>query len=209
MFSFIRKGAVHIDSSKKIIKAKEFSECMNFEEILEQSKNDINEKIKEMEKEHENVLEIAKKKGEEEGLQKFNDQIFKLDNELKNVYHELNKMVLSLAIKAAKKIVSKELELHPDIIVSIIQKTLSPVLQSNFVKIFVNKKDKEILDKEKQKIKETLDQVKILSIEERNDIESGGCVIQTEGGLINAKLENQWAALEKAFETYLKKQQDQ
>ena len=120
---------------------------MNFEEILEQSKNDINEKIKEMEKEHENVLEIAKKKGEEEGLQKFNDQIFKLDNELKNVYHELNKMVLSLAIKAAKKIVSKELELHPDIIVSIIQKTLSPVLQSNFVKIFVNKKDKKILKK--------------------------------------------------------------
>ena len=54
------------------------------------------------------------------------------------------------------------------------------------------------------KIRKTLEQVKTFSIEEREDVAPGGCIIETEAGIINASLENQWRALESAFEAFMK-----
>ena len=63
---------------------------------------------------------------------------------------------------------------------------------------------KEILEAEKPKIKSILEQVQVLTIQERNDIAPGGCIIETESGIINASIENQWRALESAFERYMR-----
>ncbi|AGE75514.1 type III secretion system protein [Chlamydia psittaci Mat116] len=38
------------------------------------------------------------------------------------------------------------------------------------------------------------------------DVTQGGCVIETEAGIVNAQLDVQLAALEKAFSTILKQQ---
>ena len=36
-------------------------------------------------------------------------------------------------------------------------------------------------------------------------MEPGGCLIETEAGIINAQLENQWRSLEAAFKAYTEK----
>ena len=46
------------------------------------------------------------------------------------------------------------------------------------------------------------EQINILSIQEKGDISPGGCIIETETGIINASIENQWNALELAFKRY-------
>lgn len=116
----------------------------------------------------------------------------------------MNKLILPLALKAAKKIVAKELETQPETIVDIVLQALAPVLQNHRITIWVNKADKEILEKEKTRIREKLEQVESLSIKERDDVAQGGCVIETESGIINASIENQWRAIESAFDKYLK-----
>lgn len=78
-------------------------------------------------------------------------------------------------------------------------------MQHHRVRIYVNKQDLDILETNKSKIKDVLEQVQSFSIEERPDIEPGGCIIETEAGIINAQLENQWRALESAFESFMKK----
>ncbi|MCB1083368.1 MAG: HrpE/YscL family type III secretion apparatus protein, partial [Simkania sp.] len=82
--------------------------------------------------------------------------------------------------------------------------TLKPVTQNHHIKIYVNKKDREILEEKKQDLRKSLDQVQTFSIEEREDVSPGGCIIETEAGIINASLENQWRALEAAFEAFMK-----
>ena len=118
--------------------------------------------------------------------------------------HELQKTILPLALKAAKKIVGRELELKPETIVDIVRQTLKPVTQHHNIKIFVAKQDKEALEKEKKELRNILEHVQTFIIEEREDITPGGCIIETEAGIINASLENQWRALESAFETFMK-----
>ena len=126
----------------------------------------------------------------------------KLDEALKALRHKLQQMVLPIALKSAKKIVAKELEIFPETIVEIVLQALAPISESLQVTIYVNKEDKELLESQKPKLKERLDQVELLSVQEKADVAPGGCVIKTESGMINASIENQWRALERAFEQH-------
>ncbi|NGX29598.1 MAG: Yop proteins translocation protein L [Candidatus Anoxychlamydiales bacterium] len=205
-FSFL-KEEIHPEPGEKIIPKEEFSKLIEANEIVEKAKGDVviyKEKIK---KECETLKEEAKKEGFDEGLKSLNEHILKLDKTAKELSKKYEEKILPIALKAAKKIVSEELKMNPEAIVNIIKGALKPVAQHVKVKIFVNKQDLEILEKEKEKekIKEILQITDTFTIEERNDIEPGGCIIETEKGIINAQLENQFRAIEAAFKAFSKK----
>ena len=200
----IEDGKVHPASNKKVIPQEEFSILMEASEILEKARQNAEEYRIQTEAECQALREVAKKEGYQEGLEQLNANIIGLDQEKKRLRHEMNKLILPLALKAAKKIVAKELETKPETIVDIVLQALSPVLQNHQITIWVNKIDKEILETEKTRLKEKLEQVQSLSIKERDDVAQGGCIIETESGIINASIDNQWRAIESAFDKYLK-----
>lgn len=204
LFAFIKGGEVRPASKKKVIPLADFSTLMEASEILERAKADAETHLTETQSECVQLRETAKKEGFQEGLEQLNEQILGLDQEKKRLRHEMNKLILPLALKAAKKIVAKELETKPETIVDIVLQALAPVLQNHRITIYVNKADKEILEADKPRIKEKLEQVESLLIKEREDVASGGCIIETETGIINAAIESQWRAIEAAFEKYLK-----
>ncbi|HSW86413.1 MAG TPA: HrpE/YscL family type III secretion apparatus protein [Rhabdochlamydiaceae bacterium] len=204
-FSLIYQGDVHAATDENIIPAEDYSILVDASQILEKVKEDAVKYRKKTEEECEELRQAAKKEGFDEGLVQFNEHLLKFENNLKQMRHELNKLVLPLALKAAKKIVGKELELHPEAIVDIVLQAIAPVTQNKHITIYVNKADKETLEANKPRIKEILEQVETLSIKERHDVSPGGCVIETETGIINAGIENQWRALEAAFERYMKR----
>lgn len=198
----IYQGDIHAATDEKLIPAEDFSVLVSASEILEKAIEDAEAYRQETEKECDQLREEAKNKGFAEGLALFNEHLIHFDTQLKTIQHDTHQTILPLALTAAKKIVAKELELHPETIVDIVLQTLAPITQSHRIIIYVNKADKEILEKHKSRIRETLDQIQSLSIQERQDILPGGCIIETESGIINATIENQWRALEKAFEKY-------
>jgi len=202
LFSLIYQGDIRTASKKKVIPLEDFSTLMEASEILDKAKEDAKTFRKKVEEECKQLKEAAKKEGFDEGLKQLNEHILALDQEKKRLRHEMNKLILPLALKAAKKIVSKELESKPETIIDIVLQALTPVLQNHRITIWVNKADKEILEAEKPRIREKLDQVESLSIKERDDVSQGGCIIETESGIINAAIENQWRAIESAFERY-------
>jgi len=199
LFSFLSQGTLSIEPGKKIVPSKEFSLLLEAKKVLEKAKEDAEAYGKKTEAECQELKKKAAKEGFEEGLKNFNIHILSLEEEAKKLYLEMQKVILPLALKAAKKIVSKELEVDPETIVDIVIQALAPVKQSKKIKIFVNKADLEILEKEKPKLKELFEHLQVLSVQERSDIETGGCIIETESGIINATAENQWKALENAF----------
>ena len=204
-FSLIYQGDIHPATDKKVIPKEEYSTLANANEILEMAKEDANEHKKKTHEECEKLKKEAKEEGFKEGLSLFNQHAVYFEAELKKLRHEMQQKLLPLVLKAAKKVVSTQLELKPDTIVDIVLATLTPLTQNHRITIFVNKADLEILEKEKPRIKEILEQLESLKIKDRNDIEPGGCVIETESGIINATLENQWRSIENAFEKYMKK----
>lgn len=204
LFSLIKSGQVHIKPDQKIIPKDEFTVLVNIEQLLQQAESDILELRSEAKEEASRLHQAAIQEGFQEGLKQLNEKILELDQEKKRLLHEMNKLILPLALKAAKKIVAKELDLKPETIVDIVLQALSPVFQNRHVTIYVHSEDKKILETQKQSLKEKLEQVESLSIQTRDDIEQGGCIIQTESGIVNATVTQQWAALEAAFDSYFK-----
>lgn len=204
IFSLLYQGDVHPVGDEKIIPQEDYSALLEAAELVQKAQEDAKLYREETQKECEELKETAKKEGFEAGLVRFNEHILHLEAELKKLRHETHKLMLPLVLKAAKKIVAKELELHPDTIVDIVLQTLAPVTQSRKIIIYVNKADKELLEAQKPKLKQILEHVDMLSIQDRQDISAGGCIIETESGIINAGIENQWRALESAFDKYMK-----
>lgn len=204
LFSLISKQEIKT-TGKKIIPSSEFSTLKKADEILKQVKSEATQFKKQIAIECETIKETAFKEGFNEGLSKLNENIIKLEKEVEKFEAEMQKKILPIALKAAKKILGEELKLYPERIVDIVIQALKPVVEHYNIKIFVNKQDLEILEAQKEKIKSILKQIKTLSIVERDDVEPGGCIIETEAGIINAQLENQWRALEIAFEKFMKK----
>ncbi|MEX0961432.1 MAG: FliH/SctL family protein [Simkaniaceae bacterium] len=204
LFSMIKKGDVHLEHSGKILKSASFEEVLSGKAIIEEALKDVEAYKRENEEECRLLREKAKEEGFQEGLKQLNEKILKLDDKIRQVHHEMNQWILPLALKAAKKILGRELEMHSEAIVDIVLQALKPVKDASKIKILVSKEDLETLENQKAQFKNLLEHVDVLKIEERSDLDKGDCVIETEGGIINASLENQWRALEAAFETHLK-----
>ena len=205
LFSLIYKGDIKKTSGKKVLRAEEFSQLLEIQDLLKEAKDDIQRLQEETTAECIQLKKEAEEAGLQQGLVKFNTQLIYLDQKVKEMQHEMQKMILPLALKAAKKIVGEQLVLNPQSIIEIVMQALKPVRQNHEIKIFVSKEDKEALESAKEKLKVLFDQLRILTIDERDDLTKGSCIIETEAGIINATLDNQWRALEAAFESFLKR----
>lgn len=199
LFSLIYQGDIHPATDQKIIPAESYSKLLEAEEIISAAREDAARLAEETREKCEAIKEEAYKKGFEEGLQKLNETIIELDREQKKMRHDLHRLVLPVALTAAKKLVGKQLELFPDTIVDIVLQAIAPATQCQSIVIYVSKEDQEALEAARPKIAEILPQVKTIAIQAKPDLQAGSCIIQTEKGMINATIENQWNALERAF----------
>lgn len=204
LFSLISKDTVQIKPGQKRIPASEFSELKNAAEILEKIQLDGEEYKKEIASEAEKIKEAASKEGFQQGLANWNEKLLELEKELKKLRDDVSEKILPLALSAAKKILGEELKIHPERIVSIILAAVKPVTQHKKIHIYVNKVDLPIVEEKKAELKQAFEHLESLVIQERPDVEPGGCMIETEAGIINAQLENQWRALESAFQAFKK-----
>ena len=187
-----------------MVAANEFSTLIDAAQVLEKVKQEAHEFTLKIATEAEQTKEIAFQEGFEKGLIALNHHIAALDKELKIIREDIQKKILPLALKAARKIMGEELKLHPDRIVDIVMTSLKPVTQHRKIAIYVNHEDLAHLEQHRNDIKKIFEHLENLSLQARDDIEPGGCMIETEAGIINAQLETQWRALEIAFQAFQK-----
>lgn len=206
-FTLIRGGSVHAAKDEKVIPAAEFSQLLDAHGVLEQVKKDAEEYRLEVAKECELLKAEAQREGFEAGFKQWAEHVANLEAEIVHVRKELEKVLIPVALKAAKKIVGREIELSDDTIVDIVANSLKAVAQHKRITIYVNRKDLDALERNRTRLKQIFETLEVLSLRERTDVAPGGSIIETEGGIINAQLENQWRALENALEILLKKKE--
>lgn len=203
-FSLINDGSIHAAPKSKVIPADQIQKLLDAQETLLAVQKDAEQYRIIVAGECEKLKEQAQKEGYQAGFKAWAEHVANLEAEITKVRRDIEKMLVPIALKAARKIVGREIELSQDAIVDIVSNSLKAVAQHKRIIIYVNKKDLDILEANKGRIKQIFESLESLSIRERGDIEPGGCVIETEGGIINAQIENQWRVLEKAFESLMK-----
>lgn len=184
---------------KKLIPADEFQQLVSGKELLETVFQDAENYKIEVVKEGEKVKEEAYKEGYQEGFQAWAEMVQLLEKEITRVRDEMQKSLMPIALKAAKKILGAEISQRPEAILDIIASTSKAIAQHKRIVIYVSKPDFEIVEKSKNNLKKYFEELESLSIRFRDDLQPGDCVIETEGGIINAKLLDRWNTLEAAF----------
>lgn len=199
-FTLIHGDRICASPKSKIIPANEFSTLLKAQEILERAKLEAEQYRLQIAKECEEIKEVSFKEGYAEGFKAWAEMLVGFESQMETVRKEMQKAVIPIGLKAAKKIVGKEIELSEGVIVDIVASSLKAVAQHKKITVYVNKKDFEILEKSKPRLREIFESLESLSIRSRDDIAPGGCIIETEMGIVNAEQEHRWSVLEKAFE---------
>ncbi|BAE80849.1 type III secretion flagellar biosynthesis translocase [Chlamydia felis Fe/C-56] len=204
-FSLIFKHD-EVAPNKKILAPEAFSALLDAKELLEKTKEDSESYTNETKEECEELRKEAKEQGFKEGSEQWSSQLAYLAKEAHDLRNKVKEALVPLAIASVKKILGKELEIHPEAIVSIIAKALKELTQHKKIIIYVNPKDLPIVEQNRPELKKIVEYADSLIIAPKADVTQGGCVIETEAGIVNAQLDVLLAALEKAFSTILKQQ---
>ncbi len=201
LFTLIYGDTIHQAPEGKIVDKEALSKICSAQEVLEDIQKEAEKYRQAVIAECEALKEQAQKEGFQEGYQEWTVHLSKMEEEIAKVRKEMQKMIIPISLKAAKKIVSSELAIQPNAVLEIVSNALKSVSQHKRIIIYVNKSDLELLEKNKNKIKDIFESLESLSLRERDDVEQGGCIIETEGGIINAQIKDRWRNLESAFES--------
>ncbi len=205
LFTLISGDQLKSAPGQKVIDGNSISTLVEAKEIREKIEQEADNYREDVAKECEKIREKAYKDGFLEGQENWVNHVKELEDEIAKVRTDMEALVIPLALKAAKKIVGREIELNEKTVVDIIANNLKAVAAHKRITIYVNKQDFDLVEGEKQELKKIFEALETLSIQERHDIEPQGCLIETEAGIINAQIDNQWRILEKAFEAFAPK----
>jgi flagellar assembly protein FliH len=130
-----------------------------------------------------------------------------IQNMRNEIYHTLEREVVELALAIARKVVCQEVKTNKDVVVCVAKEALSRVEAPGIIKIRINPADFQFIQETKNQISTLLEHVDKVTFEAEDSISSGGCVIETNLGEIDARIEKQLRVVEEMFQTEIAKAQ--
>ncbi len=105
------------------------------------------------------------------------------------------KDVLDLALKVAAKIISRDLERDPELMMEIVANCTEAARSSKAMIMKVHPEDGKLLREKKPRLIELIGRAVDISIRDDSEVERGGCIIQTEYGTIDGQIRTQFEML--------------
>lgn len=151
----------------------------------------------------EGARETAKKEGflegRDEGMAQATEIITKFESLKEEFYNKAEPEIISLVMEIAEKVIGRMVQDHREAIVSIVKQAVDSALGDR-VTIRLNPEDHKKVQPQIKELQEGLDKSRRLVFKEDDSISAGGCVVETEVGMIDAQLETQLRAIRKALE---------
>jgi flagellar assembly protein FliH len=152
----------------------------------------------------------GKRIGFESGSKKANSVIdslnrilAQLENIRQQIYREIEKEAAQLALSIARKIVCHEVKTNQETVTCIAREALSRVNNPAKITIKLNPDDLQFIKDARSQFSRFLRNVDNIRFEAEASIQSGGCLVETDRGDIDARIEKQFQAIEESFQTQL------
>lgn len=191
-------------AEKKLISADEqFVHVPNVEEIIQQARDEAAQIIHEAETNSAIIHETAREKAVGEVEAKFEaevaervseirgqlaatiEEISALSNEITN---QVEPQLVELALAVAKRIVGREVTIDREIALTLVKVSLAKLHNRAVAEVHLNPEDFNFVETHREK----LDFRGSLELVEDKSISVGGCLIHTETGDIDARIESQF-----------------
>jgi flagellar assembly protein FliH len=114
------------------------------------------------------------------------------------LYSQVEREVVRLALEVAKKVVHREIHADQEIIQTLVRVALGHVAEKSAVTVRLHPVDYNYLLEHRAELSNVSDGRGIVLLADKS-IERGGCLIQTECGDIDARIEEEFREIERAF----------
>ncbi|NPB09086.1 MAG: hypothetical protein GXO17_01905 [Thermodesulfobacteria bacterium] len=157
---------------------------------------------------YEKGFEQGQKDGEALGRKKYEtlasrlvDVLKSLEKEIENHVLSLEPQVLALVKLMAEQVINREITQGPEVLREAIREALSHVVDQARVKIRLNPGDLEFLEEILESLSEDLSRLRDFEVVPDAGVSRGGCLLETDFGLIDATIERRWREALQKLET--------
>jgi flagellar assembly protein FliH len=130
-------------------------------------------------------------------MKRYSESILEVGRLRSSLYPQIEHEVVRLALEVAKKIIHREIHIDKDVIRTLVHVALSHVAEKSSVTIHLNPVDYGFLLEERAELSQN--EGRDVSLLADKSIERGGCLIQTECGDIDARIEEKFREVEQSF----------
>lgn len=186
---------------KKVLDAKDKAQVILDDAASEAAR--LNEAAKSVLAQVNAEMEKAKKegyaKGHEEGAASVVEYAVALNNIKEKFYAGAEPEMIKLVMTISEKVIGKIVHEHSAAIKSIIRQAIESSLGEK-ITVRLNPEDYKTVMADEMELKDIFDRTKRIAFKEDESIKKGGCVVETEVGTIDARLDTQLKAIKKALQ---------
>ncbi len=114
-----------------------------------------------------------------------------------NMYPKVEREMIEMVVALVKKIIHVELSTKEENVQEMIRLAVQSVLDKESMTIQVNPKDKEYAEKFRPELAALFGEIKNVAFEENPGIERGGCVVESNFGTVDARMDQLEAQIDK------------
>lgn len=111
--------------------------------------------------------------------------------------------VIRLAMAVAKKILQREVQAEPNVVLDVVRAALKRVNLRDEVTVKVNPMDRDTITEACPAILQEIEEIRSLTIEADETVEQGGAMVECTMGELDVRLERQLQEIERTFERML------
>lgn len=139
-------------------------------------------------------------------IQVFQTIVKEWEERKETLFKENEVVIVQLAFEIAKKVVHQEISTNPDLILYVVREALKKVDKEGHLIIKLNTEDVAVLERGMKTHLPELKQFTDIQLVPEKSIERGGCILESESGIINAELNVQ---LQKIEDSLLEEKRDE
>lgn len=182
----------------QVIRAGVIDELESIDDDLYQLRQQAHQTLEEAKEQARQVLEDARNEGRKEGYEEWIREIARARAEYGRLQDAAEKDMVKLAFHIAQRLVGHAIEVRPEVVLDMVGKALVMARGRRQIVVKVNPEDYAQVETNRHEYARDLDGVPVY-FEADPGLERGGCVIETEGGRIDARLQTQLDVLREAL----------
>ncbi len=191
-------SSIDLNAQSKVVKNQILSARLEAAKIVEEAEINAAQIREKASIDAADMLAKAHQQGTENALTEFEQNLLESQEIRERVWRETEKDLLRLSVRLAEKIIGREIEKDNKTVLDIVNVALQNARQQEKLTVRVNPSDLPILEKESKKFAAT-GRVKFIDFVADPRVSLGGCLIESEVGTIDARLETQMRVLERAL----------
>jgi type III secretion system HrpE/YscL family protein len=183
----------------RIVEAPVYDARLEAERLLSEARARAEQLIADAEHEAERLRQKATAEGRERGLQAVTELLVGARMAAARSRGGAEAELRTLAVRIAEKILGRELTLKPDAVVDVAARALEHAGDPREVVVRAHPDDLAALERGKPRLVEKCKSAQAVTLKPDESVRRGGCLVETELGVVDARLSTQLEAIERAL----------